>query len=337
MEYAKLGTSDLTVSRIGLGTWAMGGWMWGGTDEAQAIAAIHRALDLGINLIDTAPVYGFGLSEEIVGKALAARGRRDDVVIATKVGLEWDNQQRVWRNATRQRIRQEIEDSLRRLRTDYIDLYQVHWPDPDTPIEETAEELHRLYKEGKIRAIGVSNYTPEQMDVWRQVAPLHSNQLQLNLFQAHLLDTAFAYCADHGIATLTWGTLAHGLLTGKITADTTFPEDDLRSRHPMFRGEHFRQYLAAVERLKAFAAETGKTVTQLAVRWVLAQRGVTVALWGARRPQQLDEVEGAMGWNLSAEDLEQIQRILRETVTDPVKPREKQGPPARSELETHTK
>jgi len=337
MEYVKLGISELTVSRIGLGTWAMGGWMWGGTDEAQAIAAIHRALDLGINLIDTAPVYGFGLSEEIVGKALAARGRRDDVVIATKVGLEWDNQQRVWRNATRQRIRQEIEDSLRRLRTDYIDLYQVHWPDPDTPIEETAEELHRLYKEGKIRAIGVSNYTPDQMDVWRQVAPLHSNQLQLNLFEAHLLDTAFAYCADHDIATLTWGTLAHGLLTGKITADTTFPEDDLRSRHPLFKGERFRQYLAAVERLKALAAEFGKTVTQLAVRWVLAQRGVTVALWGARRPQQLDEVEGAMGWNLSAEDLEQIQRILRETVTDPVKPREKQGPPARSELEPHTK
>ncbi|SFI95404.1 aldo/keto reductase [Thermoflavimicrobium dichotomicum] len=332
MEYTQLGTSDLKVSRIGLGTWAIGGWLWGGTDEKEAIKAILYALESGINLIDTAPIYGFGLSEEICGKAIQEYGRRDQVIIATKAGLEWDQEEKSWRNSSRKRILKEIDDSLRRLRTDYIDLYQIHWPDPDTPIEETAETLYELYQAGKIRAIGVSNFSPEQMDAWRKVAPLHSNQPQLNLFQSHLKDTVFRYCHENQIGTLTWGTLAHGLLTGKFTADATFPKDDLRHNHPLFTGERFKQYLQAIERLKAFAKEKGKSITQLAVRWVLDQPGVTCALWGARRPEQLEEAAGTVGWSLTSEDLAYMDQILKETVPVPYQPPAKFGPPSRSDL-----
>lgn len=331
-EKARLGSSDLELSRIGLGTWAIGGWMWGGTDRTQAIRAIRQAFDMGINMVDTAPVYGFGLSEEIVGQAIAEHQIRDQVVLATKAGLEWDTAHRVWRNASRERILKEVDDSLRRLRTDYIDLYQVHWPDPETPIEETAETLYHLFEQGKIRAIGVSNYSPEQMEQWQKHAPLHSNQPQLNLFQAHLLDTVFSYCYEQNIGTLTWGTLAHGLLTGKFSADATFPETDLRHHNPLFKGERFVQYLSAVEKLKAFAAERGKTIIQLAIRWALEQKGVTVALWGARRPEQLEEAAGATGWHLSSEEVEQMNRIVEETIIDPVQPKAKFGPPSRTEI-----
>src|SRR5213083_1556583 len=170
MEFAKIAGTTLEVSRIGLGTWAIGAWMWGGTDERESIRTIRAALDKGINVIDTAPAYGFGRSEEIVGKAVAAYGHRDTVIIATKVGLEWQDGT-VVRNATRARLRREIEDSLRRLQTSYIDLYQVHWPDPLVPVEETAAIMALLYQQGKIRAIGVSNYSPQEMERFRAVAP----------------------------------------------------------------------------------------------------------------------------------------------------------------------
>jgi aryl-alcohol dehydrogenase-like predicted oxidoreductase len=182
MEYAKINGLELNASRIGLGTWSIGGFMWAGTDEKAALQTIHAALERGINLIDTAPVYGLGRAEEIVGRALAQYGKREDVIIATKVALEWRGYQ-VFRNSTRARIMEEIDDSLRRLQTDYIDIYQVHWPDPLVPIEETAEVMHRLYKQGKIRAIGVSNYSLEQMNVFDQVAPLHTAQPPYNLFE----------------------------------------------------------------------------------------------------------------------------------------------------------
>jgi aryl-alcohol dehydrogenase-like predicted oxidoreductase len=333
MEYAQLGSSGLRVSRIGLGTWAIGGWAWGGTNEQDSVRTIRQALEMGVNLIDTAPVYGFGLSEEFVGKAVREYGRRDEVILATKCGIEWDETKtKLWRNSTPERIRKEVEDSLRRLGTDYIDLYQIHWPDPESPIELAAETFRKLHEEGKIRAIGVSNYSVEQMETWRQAAPLHSNQPQLNLFEDHLKDTVFRYCADHGIGTLTWGTLAHGLLTGKFTESTTFPEDDFRSKRQMFKPPYFKQYLDAVEKLKVFAAERGKTVAQLAVRWTLEQPGVTVALWGARRPDQLGELTGAVDWSLSREELVEIDRIIAETVTNPVPPRKNAGPPARSQV-----
>src|SRR5919106_887517 len=175
METTKIPGTDVEVSRIALGTWAIGGWMWGGTDEADSIATIHAALDHGITLIDTAPAYGFGRSEEIVGKALAQDGRRKRAVIATKAGLDWKDGQ-VFRNGTRARIVKEVEDSLRRLQTDVIDIYQVHWPDPGTPVGDTAAAMSDLFRAGKIRAIGVSNFSPAQMDAFRAVAPLHTAQ-----------------------------------------------------------------------------------------------------------------------------------------------------------------
>ena len=194
MEYIPIKGTNLTASRIALGTWAIGGWMWGGTDEEESIRTIHAALDKGINLIDTAPVYGFGVSEEIVGKAIEQRGHREKVVIATKVGLEWHNGS-VSRNSSRARIRQEVQDSLRRLRTDYIDIYQVHWPDLSVPIEETARTMQELYKEGLIRAIGVSNYSPEQMNRFMTVSELHTVQPPYNLFEHKSTVTCCPTCA----------------------------------------------------------------------------------------------------------------------------------------------
>lgn len=316
---------DTPVSRIGLGTWAIGGWMWGGTDEARSIETIRGAVHGGINLIDTAPVYGFGRSEEIVGKAL--EGIRDQAVIATKVALEWPNEE-VRRNASAARIRQEVEDSLRRLRTDRIDLYQVHWPDPQVAHEETAGELERLRQEGKILAIGVSNYSPEQLEAFRQFANLSTVQPPYNLFERAIEADVLPYAQRHGLVVLAYGALCRGLLSGRMNAETKFDGDDLRQGDPKFQAPRFAQYLAAVEALTAFARERhGKSVLALAVRWILDQ-GPTIALWGARKPEQLQGLDEAFGWRLSAEDLAAIDAILDEHVKDPVGP-EFMAPPLR--------
>src|ERR1700679_4188549 len=212
-EFVEIPATGLKVSRVALGTWAMGGWMWGGTDQRESIATIQAALHQGINLIDTAPAYGFGVSEEIVGAAV--EGRRHEVVIATKVGLEWRDG-KVYRNATRARIMQELDDSLRRLRTDYIDIYQVHWPDPKVPVEETAETMRSLYESGKIRAIGVSNFSVEQMERFRHVAPLHVLQPPYNLFEREIETEILPYARANHIATLGYGALCRGLLSGRM-------------------------------------------------------------------------------------------------------------------------
>jgi aryl-alcohol dehydrogenase-like predicted oxidoreductase len=234
IEYVDIPGTSLRVSRIALGTWAIGGWMWGGSDETDAIRTIHAALDRGVNLIDTAPVYGFGHSEEIVGKALAAGGRRKRALIATKVGLDWKGS-RPFRNARKESIVREIEDSLRRLQTDVIDLYQVHWPDPNTPIEEIAEAMGTLYRAGKIRAIGVSNFSPEQMDEFRKVAPLHTAQPPYNLFERAIEQDVLPYCQANNIAVLAYGSLCRGLLSGRMSASSTFTGDDLRKSDPKFQ------------------------------------------------------------------------------------------------------
>ena len=318
MEFAEIPGTMLKVSRVGLGTWAIGGWMWGGTDERESITAIRAALTHGINVIDTAPAYGFGRSEEIVGKAIAD-GLRNRVVLATKVGLEWHDG-KLTRNASRERIMQEIDDSLRRLRTDYIDIYQVHWPDPLTPIEETAEAMLSLLEQGKIRAIGVSNFSVEQMDRFRTVAPLHVAQPPYNLFERDIDKDILPYCRKNGIATLGYGALCRGLLSGRMRPETKFEGDDLRRHDPKFQPPRFAQYLAAVERLDRLAQERyGKRVIHLAVRWVLDQ-GITTALWGARHPDQLDPVDAVMGWSLDDAAKAEIDRILSETITDPVGP-----------------
>src|SRR2546426_77054 len=235
--------------------------------DARSVSVLCAAPERGIPLIDTAPAYGQGRSEEIVGKAVARWGRRERVVLATKVGLEWRNGG-VARNATRARIRQEIGDSLKRLRTDYVDLYQVHWPDPLVPIEETAETLHALYREGRIRAIGVSNYSPEQMDLFRQVAPLHSAQPPYNLFEREAEERVLPYCLWHGIATLTYGALCRGLLSGRMRADTRFGGDDLRRTDPKFQPPRYAQYLRAVATLEHLArARYGRSVLATARRY----------------------------------------------------------------------
>jgi aryl-alcohol dehydrogenase-like predicted oxidoreductase len=301
--------------------------MWGGTDEAESIATIRSAFEHGINIVDTAPVYGFGRSEEIVGKAIAEGRLRPDVLIATKAGLQWEGG-KVSRNASRARIQREVEDSLRRLRTDYIDIYQVHWPDPLVTIEETAEAMLTLFEQGKIRAIGVSNFSVLQMERFRRVAPLHVLQPPYNLFERAIEADLLPYCRKNKIATLGYGALCRGLLSGRMQANTAFDGDDLRRTDPKFREPRFAQYLAAVQKLDRLAQQRfGKRVIHLAVRWMLDQ-GITTALWGARRPDQLRPVDGVTGWSLDASAKADIERILRETISDPVGP-EFMAPPAR--------
>jgi len=328
MEYSTMSFSH-KVSRIGLGTWAIGGFMWGGTDEREALETIRTALEQGITRIDTAPAYGFGTAEELVGRALTQYGKREQVIVATKVGLDWHGNQ-VFRNSTKARIMNEIDDSLRRLQTDYIDIYQVHWPDPLVPIEETAAAMQQLYKQGKIRAIGVSNYSLEQMKLFQQAAPLHTAQPPYNLFEREVERDVLPYSRTHGINTLTYGSLCRGVLSGKMKLDTEFHGDDVRRIDPKFQPPRYTQYLKAVERLDRFAQENyGKRVLDLALRWTLDQPFVTVALWGARHPNQLTPIAGVTGWKLDAAALKAIAEIVRESVTDPVGP-EFMAPPARS-------
>jgi aryl-alcohol dehydrogenase-like predicted oxidoreductase len=319
MERIAIGRSGLTTSRIGLGTWAIGGWMWGGTDEAQSIATVRSAVQRGVTLIDAAPVYGFGRSEEIVGKALSERSLRDKVQIATKVGLAWKDG-KVFRDSRSARLRKEIEDSLRRLRTDRIDLYQVHWPDLETPIGETARTLEDLRREGKIRAIGVSNYSPAQMDAFRAVASLDAVQPPYNLFEREIDGDVLPYAKRTGLTVLSYGALCRGLLSGRMSSETRFDGDDLRKVDPKFQGERFRQYLAAVDELKKLARERfGKSVLALAVRWVLDQ-GPTIALWGARNPGQLDPIGEIDGWHIDDTSKAEIDAILHRCIMNPVSP-----------------
>jgi aryl-alcohol dehydrogenase-like predicted oxidoreductase len=299
----------------------------GGTDEAESVSTILAALDRGINVIDTAPVYGFGRSEEIVGKAIAEGSLRSKVIIATKVGLEWRDGE-ILRNSSRNRIMREIEDSLRRLRADHIDIYQIHWPDPQTPIEETAEAMHALFKEGKIGAIGVSNFSVAQMEQFRRFAPIHVVQPPFNLFEREIEADILPYCRKNNIATFGYGALCRGLLSGRMRDNTTFSGDDLRRTDPKFQEPRFSQYLAAVQRLDRLAEERfGKRAIHLAVRWMLDQ-GITTALWGARHPSQLQPVEEVFGWSLDASAKAEIERILSEEIQDPVGP-EFMAPPTR--------
>ncbi|MGO9513031.1 MAG: aldo/keto reductase [Steroidobacteraceae bacterium] len=329
MEHIFLGNSGIKSSRIGLGTWAIGGWMWGGTDEAQAIATIRTALDQGITLIDTAPAYGFGTSERIVGKALDTASRRGRALIATKAGLEWSTGS-PRRDSRPPRLRQELEDSLRRLQTDYIDLYQIHWPDPLVPIDEVAAELYRMHRDGKIRALGVSNFSPPQMDAFRSVAPLHTVQPPYNLFERGIDVDVLPYANRTGLTVLAYGALCRGLLSGRIGMHTQFKGDDLRRTDPKFADTRLRMhYLRAVRELDALAQERfGRDVLSLAVRWVL-DRGPTVALWGARRPDQLNAISRVLNWRLDDNTMHAIDQILRRNIATPVGP-EFMAPPQRT-------
>jgi aryl-alcohol dehydrogenase-like predicted oxidoreductase len=319
METILIPPLSIPASRIGLGTWAIGGWRWGGSDEVESINTILAAFHLGINIIDTAPVYGFGVAEEIVGKAIKKHGHRDSVLIATKTGIEW-KEGKIKRNTSAKHIRKELEASLKRLQTDYIDIYQIHWPDSHVAMDETAEEMLALFNEGKIRAIGVSNFSPAQMQAFMRTAPIHTSQPPYNLFEREIEKEILPFTEKHKIITLAYGALCRGLLTGRMRLDTLFEGDDIRKADPKFKAPHYEQYLNAVSALDQLARqEFNQTVLALCVRWIL-DRGHTIALWGARHPEQLQPVRDVMDWNLDAKDMHRIDAILTENIKDPIGP-----------------
>jgi aryl-alcohol dehydrogenase-like predicted oxidoreductase len=312
MRQVRLGQTDLEVSSIAFGTWAFGG-EWGSTDMQESRDAIQHALELGINFFDTAQGYGFGASEQLLGDALWERVRREDVVIATKGGLRMDGN-RLLRDASRWWLREGVESSLRHLGTDYIDIYQVHWPDPRTPAEETAGVLEELIAEGKIRHVGVSNYDVEQMQAIARFGRVETLQPPYHMFRREIEETVLPYASEHNIGVLVYGPLAHGLLSGRMNESTTFDTDDWRGTSPDFTGEAFRKNLAVVERLKDLAREGDMSLPQLAVAWTLANPAVQVAIVGARRPAQLDGTAPAADIELSQADLKEIDAVLTDAV-----------------------
>jgi aryl-alcohol dehydrogenase-like predicted oxidoreductase len=317
MEYTTIPGTDLHVSRICLGAWAIGGWMWGGTEERDAIETIHAALAQGVNLIDTAPVYGFGTSETIVGKALEASGDRGKVFISTKVALEWKDG-RVFRNGSRDRVMKEVEDSLKRLRTDYIDIYFVHWPDLTRPVAETARAMRELFEQGVIKAVGVSNFSQNQMQAFRRECPLHLCQPPYNIFERGIESDVKPYCERNDIALMTYGALCRGLLSGAVSKERVFAGDDLRKADPKFKEPRFSQYLSAVKKLEQLAGKRfKKSLISFAVRWVL-EKGVPIAIWGARKPSQLEPVADIMSYSLDLAALSAVDSILGEHVKAPV-------------------
>ncbi len=320
MEFANVGESQLRISRIILGTWAIGGWMWGGTDEKEAIAAIQAAVDAGVTTIDTAPMYGFGLSEELVGRAI--RGRRDEVVIATKFAMRWDRAEGVhWFDtqdrsgktvpvylcARKDSIFEECDRSLKRLGVDVIDLYQCHWPDKSTPVEEMMEALITLRDRGKIREFGVSNFDVPLMQVCLRHAPIATLQPPYNLLQREIEDEILPFCREQGIGVIVYSPLYRGLLTGKITPDYTFGPGDTRAKDPWFHGERLQRVNATLDRVvRPIAKDHGTAPAQVAVAWCLHQPGITAALVGARNPQQAVANAAAGELRLSPEEIERI-------------------------------
>jgi len=319
MRYRPLGQSGIEASVVGLGTWAIGGFNWGGTDEEAAIAAIRTAIEGGITLIDTAPVYGFGLSEEICGKAI--EGRREEVVLATKCGIVWHTQRGdhffdgppgpVYRYLGRDSIRYEIEQSLRRLRTDRIDLLQTHWQETTTRREETMETLLELKAEGKIRAIGVSNCDVQQMGEYQAAGPVDVDQERFSMLDRRLeRNGQLAHCREHNIAVFAYSPLEQGLLTGKVSPDREFPEGDMRRGNARFSAENRQRILALLEDLEPIADRHGLTYGQLTIAWTVAQPGLTHALVGARNPEQAGENAGAGEAVLTPEDLAAVEEAV---------------------------
>lgn len=314
MRYTTLGKTGLDVSRIAFGTWQLGG-EWGSFDENAAIEAIRHARELGVNFFDTAQAYGFGKSEAVLGRALSdeLKKDRDSLVIATKGGINPGGDRP--RNASRDFLRKGVEESLRALDVDHIDLYQVHWPDVDTPAEETAGALQELVDEGKIRHAGVSNYTAEQMASFDRTRPVETLQPPYHLFRRGIEEQVLPYTRENDIGVLVYSPLASGLLTGSMTSDATFEDSDWRSKSTAFRGETLRRNLEVVDRLKEFAAGKGISVSQLAIAWTLAQRGVHAAIVGARSARNIENSLAAADIELNQDDLAEIERITADGVS----------------------
>ncbi|MAU22019.1 MAG: aldo/keto reductase [Martelella sp.] len=315
-ELAKrpIGHSGIEASVVGLGTWAIGGWMWGGTDEARSIEAIHAALDEGITLIDTAPAYGQGLAEEIVGKALA--GRRDKVVLATKCGLVWHMQKGnhffdydgkpVHRYLGKDSIVYEIEQSLKRLKTDYIDHYITHWQDPTTPVDETMEALEQLKRQGKIRSIGASNTSAEDIVAYLAAGELDAIQEEYSMVKRDIETTLLPVCVENGVSVLSYSSLALGLLSGKMGPERTFSGDDQRKDNPRFSLENRRKVAALMGEIAPIASVHDASLAQVVIAWTLAQPGITFSLCGARNAQQARENAAAGRLRLSEEEKKTI-------------------------------
>ena len=310
MKMTTLGRSGLPVSRIAFGTWQLGG-EWGRFDEDAAITAIRRAHELGVNFFDTAQAYGFGVSERLLGKALRDEltRNRDQVVVATKGGLRMTDSGLV-RDASPEWLRQGVDASLTALGIDHIDLYQVHWPDPRIPASETAGALAELVTEGKIGHVGVSNYDAQQMAEFATTLPVETVQPPYHLFRREIEDEVLPYSRAHNIGVLVYGPLAHGLLTGALTENTTFANDDWRSNTAMFTGDSYRHNLAVVRALDKFAADRGMTISQLAIAWTLANPAVQVAIVGARQAKHVQDSLAAADLSLSTADLAAIDNIM---------------------------
>jgi aryl-alcohol dehydrogenase-like predicted oxidoreductase len=310
MELQQLGASDLAITPIGLGTWAIGGgnWEsgWGSQDDDDSIATIHRALDMGVNWIDTAAVYGLGRSEEVVGRALQGVSQRP--YIFTKCSLIWDEQRKVSGSLKKASVKHEAEASLRRLQVERIDLYQVHWPNPDTEIEEGWAAMAELQREGKVRALGVSNFSVSQMERVQRIAPITSLQPPYSLLDRAIEEETLPFCQRHHIGVLAYSPMASGLLSGKMTRArvAALPRDDWRSHSAQFAEPQLSRSLYLVETLRDIGARHGRTAGEVAIAWTLRRPEVTGAIVGARRPEQLDGVIGAGAFRLSAEEIDEI-------------------------------
>lgn len=326
MEYRKLGKSDLEISAITFGSWAAGGWQWGSTDRQDAVNAIRASYDLGVTSIDTAPIYGQGTSEEIVGEAI--RGiPRDKVQILTKFGLRWDTDKGIFREnnidvhgkpfalhkyAGKDGVIFECEESLKRLGTDYIDLYQIHWPDESTPIDETFEAVERLIEQGKVRYAGVCNYSAQEMEEAEQTLNIVSNQVPFSMVNRGIEEETLPYCVVQGKGILAYSPLERGLLTGKIHAGYTFEEGDHRSTHPSFQPDFIKRTNDLLRKLKPIADEHSATLSQLVLRWTIERAGITVALAGARNAHQAIQNAEVINVKLSADELDYINKVVAE-------------------------
>lgn len=326
MEYRKIGESDLELSVVTFGAWAAGGWMWGGTEQNNAVEAIKTAHKLGVTSIDTAPVYGQGLSEKIVGEAVSDLPR-DEVQILTKYGLRWDTEKgafyfdskdnedndiAIHKYAGKDGVIKECEDSLRRMGTDYIDLYQIHWPDPTTPIEETMEAVRQLKKDGKIREAAVCNYKVEHLEEAEKYIDIISDQLPYSMLRRDIEDHIIPYCMDHDISILAYSPLQRGLLTGKMEAGQMFKEGDDRANSPYYSGDNIKRTNAFLDEIRPVAKDHDATLAQIVIQWTIQQPGITIALVGARNPEQAKENAKAAAIELSTDELSYINTKLEE-------------------------
>ena len=328
MEYRKIGETDLECSVITFGAWAAGGWMWGGNEKNDAVAAIKASFDLGVTSIDTAPVYGQGESEEIVGRAINGISR-DKIQLLTKYGMRWDlkkgdfamksknNQGKeieIYRYAGKESIIKECEDSLRRLETDYIDLYQIHWPDSTTPVSESMEAVQRLIEQGKVRYAGVCNFNAEQMAEAEKTIRLASNQVPYSMVKRGIETEVVPYCIHNRKSIIAYSPLERGLLTGKMHPGYKFNEGDHRATLRFFTDQNMLLTSQFLEKIKPLAEEKGCSLSQLVLRWTLARPGITIALAGARNAEQAVSNARSVEFTLSGEEIRSINEKLEELV-----------------------